>query len=412
MPTSALVDLYDPGTYLAGPPHEAFAALRRVSPVHWQEVPAGPAAPGYWAVLGYAEVERVLCDPELFSSEEGGVVLDDLPPDRLAQMRGMLLAMDPPRHRDYRRPLAHRFTHRAVAMLEQRVRDASRAIMREAAERGRSGDAVEFVSEVAGQLPTRVVGELMGLPREDWDYVHRLAQALNRGQDADDTTRAGAEGAAAPTVEMAMYAAGFAARRRALPPGDDLTGLLLAGDFGGRTMSDLDYGSFFVQLVTAGNDTTQTMLSSGLLALLAHPDQLADLRADPSLAPGAVEEILRWANPLHYFRRTAAADAEVGGVRIRAGDRLATYFTAANRDETVFEDPDRFDIRRSPNRHLSFGKGEHFCLGAHLARLEGRVFLEELLSSFTGIELAGPPVRVRSNLNNGLKSLPVRLTPA
>ncbi|MDT3438764.1 MULTISPECIES: cytochrome P450 [unclassified Pseudofrankia] len=442
MTTSALVDLYDPDTYLAGPPHEAFAALRRASPVHWQEVPTGPAAPGYWAVLGYAEVEHVLCAPELFSSEEGGVVLDDLPPDRLAQMRGMLLAMDPPRHRDYRRPLAHRFTHRAVAMLEGRVRDASRVIMREAAERGRSGGEVEFVSEVAGQLPTRVVGELMGLPREDWDYVHRLAEALNRGQDAGDADRAGveggegdkggmdgvgpsrggpggsepggggAEGAAAPTVEMAMYAAGFAARRRAQPPRDDLTGLLLAGDFGGRTMSDLDYGSFFVQLVTAGNDTTQTMLSSGLLALLTHPDQLAGLRADPSLAPGAVEEILRWANPLHYFRRTAAADAGVGGVRMRAGDRLATYFTAANRDETVFEDPDRFDIRRSPNRHLSFGKGEHFCLGAHLARLEGRVFLEELLSSFAKIELAGTPTRVRSNLNNGLKSLPVRLTPA
>ncbi|ONH29730.1 cytochrome P450 [Pseudofrankia asymbiotica] len=422
MTTSALADLYDPDTYLAGPPHEAFAALRRAAPVHWREVPTGPAAPGYWAVLGYAEVEHVLCEPELFSSEKGGVVLDDLPPDRLAQMRGMLLAMDPPRHRDYRRPLAHRFTHRAIAMLEGRVRDASRAIMREAAERGHGGGEVEFVGEVAGQLPTRVVGELMGLPREDWDYVHRLAEALNRGQDAGGADRAaaegdgagggGGEGAAAPTVEMAMYAAGFAAGRRARPPRDDLTGLLLAGDFGGRTMSDLDYGSFFVQLVTAGNDTTQTMLSSGLLALLTHPDQLADLRADPSLAPGAVEEILRWANPLHYFRRTAAADAEVGGVRIRAGDRLATYFTAANRDETVFADPDRFDIRRSPNRHLSFGKGEHFCLGAHLARLEGRVFLEELLSSFAAIELAGPPVRVRSNLNNGLKSLPVRLTPA
>ncbi|WP_238440109.1 cytochrome P450, partial [Frankia sp. AgB1.8] len=215
-----------------------------------------------------------------------------------------------------------------------------------------------------------------------------------------------------PTVEMALYAAGFAARRRTEPPSEDLTSLLLAGDFGGRTMSDLDYGSFFVQLVTAGNDTTQTMLSAGLSALLDHPDQLAALRADRALIPGAVEEILRWANPLHHFRRTALADTELAGRQIRAGDRLATYFTAANRDEAVFDNPDAFDIGRSPNRHLSFGKGEHFCLGAHLARLEGRVFFEELLTAFRGIERAGAPVRVRSNLNNAFKSLPVRLTPA
>ncbi|MBL7552923.1 cytochrome P450 [Frankia sp. AgB1.9] len=431
--TGEAVDLYDPDSYAAGPPHAAFAALRRAAPIHWQPVAAGPAAPGYWAVLGYAAVDAVLCAPELFSSERGGVVIDDLPPDRLAQMRNMLLAMDPPRHRDYRRPLAHRFTHRAIALLEDRVRAATRAIMSETVERGAAGATVEFVGEVAGQLPTRVVGELMGLPPADWDYVHGLAQLLNRGQDDDygaaatDATSsestvpavpapAAPEPAAPepvpPTVEMALYAAGFAARRRTEPPSEDLTSLLLAGDFGGRTMSDLDYGSFFVQLVTAGNDTTQTMLSAGLSALLDHPDQLAALRADRALIPGAVEEILRWANPLHHFRRTALADTELAGRQIRAGDRLATYFTAANRDEAVFDNPDAFDIGRSPNRHLSFGKGEHFCLGAHLARLEGRVFFEELLTAFRGIERAGAPVRVRSNLNNAFKSLPVRLTPA
>ncbi|ADP83742.1 cytochrome P450 [Pseudofrankia inefficax] len=441
--TGDAVDLYDPDSYAAGPPHATFAALRRAAPIHWQPVAAGPAAPGYWAVLGYAAVEAVLCAPELFSSERGGVVIDDLPADRLAQMRNMLLAMDPPRHRDYRRPLAHRFTHRAIALLEDRVRAATRAIMSEAAERGAAAGTVEFVGKVAGQLPTRVVGELMGLPPADWDYVHGLAQLLNRGQDDDyGATATGAtagESAAPaapepaapaptpseptpseptapepvpPTVEMALYAAAFAARRRGEPPREDLTTLLLAGDFGGRTMSDLDYGSFFVQLVTAGNDTTQTMLSAGLSALLDHPDQLAALRTDPALIPGAVEEILRWANPLHYFRRTALADTELAGRQIRAGDRLATYFTAANRDESVFDDPDSFDIRRSPNRHLSFGKGEHFCLGAHLARLEGRVFFEELLTAFRDIERAGAAVRVRSNLNNAFKSLPVRLTPA
>jgi cytochrome P450 len=175
-------------------------------------------------------------------------------------------------------------------------------------------------------------------------------------------------------------------------------------------MSDLDFGIFFVQLVTAGNDTTKTMLSSGLLALLQHPEQLAEVRADPSLLPGAVEEILRYENPLHYFRRTTTADTTLHGVDIPAGDKVLMYYTSANRDETVFDDPNTFDIHRSPNPHLSFGIGEHFCLGAHLARLEGRIFFEEVLSTFSEIELTGDPVRVRSNLNAGYKRMPMRLT--
>jgi cytochrome P450 len=177
----------------------------------------------------------------------------------------------------------------------------------------------------------------------------------------------------------------------------------------GEAMTDIQFGSFFVQLVTAGNDTTRTMLSSGLLALLQHPDQLASLRADRSLIPGAVEEILRWANPLHYFRRTASADTEVAGQAIAAGEKLAMVYTSANRDDAVFADPHGFDIRRDPNPHLSFGIAEHFCLGVHLARLEGRVFLDELLDTFPTIELTGPPRRQRSNLNNALKSLPISL---
>ena len=168
-------------------------------------------------------------------------------------------------------------------------------------------------------------------------------------------------------------------------------------------MTDVDFGSFFVQLVTAGNDTTKTMLSSGLLALLQHPEAMAEVRADPALIPGMVEEVLRWANPLHYFRRTATADTELSGVAIARGDKVSMCYTAANRDPAVFADPHRFDIHRDPNPHLSFGIGEHFCLGVHLARLEGRVFFEELLSSFGTIELTGEPVRVRSNLNNALK---------
>jgi cholest-4-en-3-one 26-monooxygenase len=165
-----------------------------------------------------------------------------------------------------------------------------------------------------------------------------------------------------------------------------------------------------VQLVTAGNDTTKTMLSSGLLALLAHPEQLDQLRNDPTLVPGAVEEILRWANPLHYFRRTTLADTELRGVEIPKGAKVAMYYTSANRDEDVFADSQRFDVHRHPNPHLSFGIAGHFCLGVHLARLEGKVFFEELLATFPHIELTGDPVRVRSNLNNAYKRVPVSLS--
>jgi cytochrome P450 len=175
-------------------------------------------------------------------------------------------------------------------------------------------------------------------------------------------------------------------------------------------MSDVDFGTFFTQLVTAGNDTTKTMLASGLLCPLSHPDQLAELRADPGLIPGAVEEILRYANPLHYFRRTATADAVLGGAQIKAGDKVAMVYTSANRDDQVFTYSQHFDIHRQPNQHLSFGIAQHFCLGVHLARLEGRVFFEELLATFDDIELSDEPVRARSNLNNAYKQIPVHLS--
>jgi cytochrome P450 len=208
---------------------------------------------------------------------------------------------------------------------------------------------------------------------------------------------------------MAMYAYEFAARRRTEEPREDLASLILAGNFGDGPMTDMEFASFFVQLVVAGNDTTRGLLSSGLHAFLTHPEQLAELRADPSLIPGAVEEVLRWANPLHYFRRTATEDTVLRGVDIAAGDKVAMWYTSANRDEDVFADAQAFDIHRSPNPHLSFGIAQHFCLGVHLARLEGRVFFEEVLAMFPTIEQTGPARRIRSNLNNGLKHLPVRL---
>ncbi len=405
-----MIDLYDPATYVAAAPHAALEELRRTNPVHWQDEHDGP---GYWMVLKHADVVHVAKHPTLFSASEGGVVIEDLDPDRLAMMRDMILAMDPPRHVAYRRPLLASFSQRVIATLEPRIRAMCRSIMDEALLRGE----VDFVHDVCAKLPSQVIGELMGLPREDWGKIHHWAEMNSGGQDPDINPGGYDRPAGIPSedgdsnMQMAMYAMAFAAARRDRPA-DDLTTLVLTSEFDGAPMTDAGFGSFFVQLVTAGNDTTRTMLSSGLWALLQHPEQLDELRADPSLIPGAVEEILRWANPLHYFRRTAAEDTELGGQAIAEGQKVIMMYTSANRDEEVFDDPHRFDIHRNPNPHLSFGIAEHFCLGVHLARLEGRVFFEELLSTTSAIEQTGEARRQRSNLNNALKSLPVRLTPA
>ncbi len=390
-------DLSDPDLYVDGPPHELFARLRRDDPVHWQPTPRpGDREAGYWAVLRHADVEEVARAPLLFSSERGGVVLEDLPPDRLEQMRGMLLAMDPPRHREVRRPVVARLTPRAIAALEADITTICHDVLA-------VDGAVDFVTTIAAKLPTRVIGQVMGLPAADWDHLHTLAERITRGQDPAFTDSAETAGEA--SREMGVYAYQFAVDRQALDdPPDDLTTVLLASH------DPAAFASLFVQLVTAGQDTTATLLAAGLLALLEHPDQLRLLRDDPpSVLPTAVEEMLRFANPLHYFRRTTTADTTLRGVPIKAGDKVATYYTSANRDEEVFTDPHRFDVRRSPNRHLSFGVGEHFCVGAHLARLEARIFFAELLSTYPVIELAGEPVRLRSNLNNALRSLPVHL---
>ena len=394
------VDIYDPDLYVDGPIHEIFAELRRTDPVHWQEM---PGEPGYWAVLKHSDVAYVARNPELFSAEQHGVILENPPPAQLERTRNMLLMMDPPRHTAYRKPLADSFKSRVIACLEDRVRSICRDVMAQAAERRE----VEFCHEVAGLVPSQVVGELVGIPKDDWPQIRDWAEQATSSQDPDLASEQSYtdEG----MVEMAMYAIGFAQQRRSEPPREDLASLILAGNFGDGPMSEIEFGSFFVQLVVAGNDTTKTMLSSGVLAMLQHPDQLKELRSDRSLLPSAVEEILRWANPLHYFRRTATADTEIRSVPIKAGDKVAMWYTSANRDEEVFADPQRFDIHRRPNPHLSFGIAQHFCLGVHLARLEGRVFFEELLKAFPVIEPNGDPKRIRSNLNNGLKDLPLRL---
>ncbi len=396
------VRLADPDTFASGAPHELFAELRRTQPVVWQDM---DGEPGFYAVLTHADVLAVSREPNLFSATEGGIMLENPPPESLAMSRDMLVAMDPPRHTSYRKPVIPCFKPRAVGKLEAQIRELCRDIVSEARE---IGPEVEFVHDVSAKLPTRVMGRLMGLPEQDWPYVHRISEQMLAGQDPDVTAD---EADRHSIMELAAYAMQFAADRRKAEPRGDVTDVLLAEEFDGRRMSDADFASFFCQLVGAGNDTTKTLTSSGVVALLHHADQLAALRADRTLAAGAVEEMLRWANPVHYMRRTTTADTELSGVPIAAGEKVVMYYTSANRDEKVFDDPQAFDIRRQPNRHLSFGFAEHFCLGAHLARLESRLFFEELLTAFPDFNAAGEPVRLRSNFNNAYRRVPIRLWP-
>ena len=396
-----MIELWDPDTFVEAPPHEFLAELRRTQPVYWQDM---PDEPGFWAVLKHADLTAVAREPVLFSASEGGVVMENLDEVGLVRMRDMLLSMDPPRHIAYRRPLVPSFKAKVIGAMDGQIRTICRGIM----ERAREEQELEFVHQVAAQLPTQVIGELVGLPREDWPRIQAWAERNTSGQDAEITDVTDAEYGDS-NVNMAMYAIELAGRRRAELPREDLLSLIIAGNFGDGPMSDIEFGSFFVQLITAANDTTKSMLSGGLLALIEHPDQQAELRADPGLIPGAVEEVLRYANPLHYFRRTATGNTVLRGMEIKEGDKVLMYYTSANRDEDVFADPQSFDIHRNPNPQLSFGIGEHFCLGAHLARLEGKIFFEELLDTFAAFELTGEPRRVRSNLNNGLKELPVNL---
>ena len=317
------IDIYDPDGYVDGPPHEIFERLRREEPVYWQPMPDGT---GYWAVMRHADLVHVAREPLTFSASRGGVVLEDLAPETLAMMQDMLLAMDPPRHVGYRRNVSPQFAPRVI---DSSNPASARSAARSSGDAAARGD-VDFVHDVCAKLPSQVVGELVGIPEEDWPQIHAWSERNSGGQDPELSSGYSADAANA-TIEMAMYAIELAQQRRA-DPRDDLTTLMLAMELDGEPMTDIQFGSFFVQLVTAGNDTTRTMLSSGLLALLEHPDQLAELRADPSLIPGAVEEILRWANPLHYFRRTATRDTELGGVDIAAGEKVAMMYTSANRD--------------------------------------------------------------------------------
>jgi cytochrome P450 len=392
------VDLVDPGTYEAGMPYEAFRELRRTAPVAWHPYKDGP---GFFTLTGYDEVQTVSRDSATWSSQATGVNYEVSPADETSA--GLLmLQMDPPRHTEFRKLINKGFTPRQVARLNDHIADMARQIVDDVIERGEC----DFVDEVAGALPSYVIAEMLGIPLQDGRRLYELSEILNSGYVVGDSTFEHA------VTQMFQYGTELAARKRT-EPGEDIATALLHAEVDGQSLTDFEFNLFFILLMNAGGDTTRNLVAAGILALLQHPSERQRLEADAALMPSAIEEMLRYTSPVTVFMRTATKDTDLHGVSIKAGERAAMFYPSANRDESRFADPDRFDIGRAPNPHLAFGGGgTHFCLGANLARVEATAIIPEVLSRMRGLELAGPVTRTRSNLINGIHSMPVRFTPA
>src|SRR5688572_7489713 len=391
-------DLLDAATFANGPPYEAFARLRREAPVWWHP---HPVAGGFWIITRHADVVAISRDPALFSSERRGYMPAPEPdPIDLEQSRRMLLGMDPPAHTRLRGLVNRGFTPRRVAQLEPRIRALCRQIVDAVLPHGEC----DFVTEIAGELPSALIAELVGIPIADGRKLYELTEVMHGADNGPEAAKA--------VAEMFAYSAGVRAAKRA-QPGNDLASVLLAAEIDGSRLSDLEFDLFFLLLVNAGGDTTRNGVASGMQALIDHPGELAALRADRALRDGAIEEMLRFTTPVVQFQRTATRDTELRGVAIRAGDPLLIFYPSANRDEAVFAEPDRFDIRRAPNPHVAFGGGgSHFCLGASLARLEIRCLFDELLDRMHEIEPNGPVERLHSWFINGPRRMPVRFRAA
>jgi cholest-4-en-3-one 26-monooxygenase len=397
------IDLVDRDTYVRGVPHEMFEVLRHEAPVFWHDEEDGR---GFWAVTRYEDVVAVNRDNELYSSALGTALIMDQPEDMLAQQRLMMLNMDPPMHTRYRLLVNKGFTPRMVGQLDERIRALTNDIIDRVSERG----ACDFVVDIAAELPLQVIAEIMGVPQED---RHKVFDWSNRMIGAEDPEYSVApEAAMEASMELYAYANGLAAEKRANPH-DDVISVLLQAEVEGERLSELEFDLFFLLLSVAGNETTRNLISHGMLALIENPDQRDRLLRDRSLLGGAVEEMLRFGTPVMHFRRTASRPTEIAGQPIAEGDKVVIWYISANRDETVFPDPHRFDVERSPNEHVAFGGGgPHFCLGANLARMEIRVIFEEVLRRLPDMELSGPVERLRSNFINGIKHMPVDFTPA
>ncbi len=398
--TPLKIDLLSPQSFAAGQPHDQFHWLRENAPVRWHDEPGGK---GFWSVTRYEDVWAVDRDFQAFSSEPTIMIADPAEESAAFGPYKMMLMMDPPEHTGFRKLIRSEFTLPEAKMRGERIQALARQIVDAVIDKGEC----DFVEQVAGEMPSFVIAELMGLPLEDGRELYKLTEVIHTAPEAQ------APGAGAQAVfKMFEYGSKVMAEKRARP-GDDLASRLLAAEVDGRRLEDMEFLLFFLLLVDAGGDTTRNLLAAGLLALMENPDQLAWLKADLDnrLAP-AQEELLRYCSPVIYMRRTAKRDIELGGQQIREGDKVVMYFGSANRDPARFERPDELILSRTPNEHLAFGAGAHACLGQHIARIEIDAMLREVLTRMTDFQLAAPPEWLASNFISGPKAMPLKFRKA
>jgi len=403
---TASVDLKNPDLYNAGIPHEVFAKLRREAPVAWNPEAGGR---GFWAVTRYEDIVAVSKNPKVFSSarEHGGHRLFD---ENLVGVAGVganqseapMISMDPPEHNQYRRMVSTGFGPTRIRQLEARIRERVVAIL----DRLDGRKTCDFVTELAAELPIQVLAELLGVPQADRGNLFEWSNALIAEDDPE--YRSSPEAVAGKVASMAEYALRLWHDRIA-HPGDDLISMLAHSRIDGEAMTRERYIGTFILLVAAGNETTRNSIAGGFLTLAEFPIERRRLIADRSLLGSAAAEIVRWVSPVMHMRRTAIEHAEVGGQAISPGDKVILWYCSANRDESIFADPYRFDVGRSGPPHLGFGTGQHFCLGARLAEMQIRIFFDEFLSRYTEARPDGPQRRMRSNFVVGYKSIPVVL---
>jgi cytochrome P450 len=397
------LELVDPARYgQRGYPHELWAQMRAEAPVAWIEP---PDLEPFWAITKHADVQQVAAQPLRFSSARGITLRRPNQPDFHSDV---LVVLDPPRHGPLRRVASPRFTPKAMRARRDDIERIALELVEEAVAGGAEGE-FDFVDRIAAPFPLAVIAWTLGVPREDVGLLHRWTNEVIGKNDPEYRRPDESPGQTIKRARGELHAYfGALVEERRREPQDDLVSELVGTDIDGRPLTEEELVSYCELLVEAGNETTRNAISGGLLALIEHPAEWAKLRADPELVPDAAEEILRWVSPISHFTRTATEDTEVRGVTIRAGEQVAIFFASANRDEDVFDDPFAFRVDRRPNPHLAFGFGEHFCMGAHLARVELDVIFRLLVNRFEGFEVAGPVVRLESIVNGSLKHLPVR----
>ena len=393
-----------------GYPHHVWTRLRAEDPVSWQVQPG--KALDYWAITKHADITEIGKRPDAFLSEPRIVIQPT--EEEINDFPKTLIQMDPPMHGDFRQQISRRFTPRMLKKIHEPIEKIGREIVEKLYERGDEGDC-DFVTEVSAPLPIAVIAWLLGVPESDWnmlyDWTNRLIGAgdpefQDEGSDARET-------ATHAQLELFGYFSNMIGERRK-NPGDDLVTVFTKAEYEGRLLTDMEVLTWCFIIVVAGNETTRNGTTGGMLAFIEHEHQLRRVQQDMSLLDSAIEEIVRWTSPIIHFARTATRDYPLRDKLIREGDTVALFYPSANRDEEIFEKPFEFLVDRKPNRHLGFGVGEHFCLGAHLARLEMHVAYKYLLPRIDEIELAGPVDRLHSGLVGGVKRLPIhyKLHPA